>query len=111
MAYSSVTDAGPVPNAYFPSAKVPGGFDFAGDAYDGTNIPTPDENPLDSSNGHGTACGSLIGGLGVNADGTTYAGVYDNATDIASMRISPGYAPKAQLYPLRVFGITGSTML
>ncbi len=110
-AYSSVTDTGPVPNAYFPSFKVPGGYDFAGDAYTGSNTPVPDANPMDSSNGHGTACASLIGGLGVAANGSTFVGVYDNATDIASLRISPGFAPKALLYPLRVFGVSGSTNL
>jgi subtilisin family serine protease len=110
-AYASVTDTGPVPNLYFPTFKVPGGYDFAGDAYDGTNMPVPDANPLDSSNGHGTATASLIAGFGVNGDGATYTGLYDNATDIASMKISPGFAPKAQLYPLRVFGVTGGTNL
>ncbi len=110
-AYSSVTDTGPVPNPYFPTLKVPGGYDFAGDAYTGANVPVPDPNPLDSTNGHGTACASLIGGLGVAVSGATFVGVYDNATDIASMRISPGFAPKSELYPLRVFGVTGSTNL
>ncbi len=116
-AYAAVTDTGPVPNAYFPSAKVPGGYDFAGDAYDanaaaGTgHDPIPDANPLDSSNGHGTACASLIGGLGVTSAGGTYSGTYDNATDLAALRIAPGFAPKALLYPYRVFGVSGSTNL
>ena len=71
-AYASVTDTGPVPNPYFPSSKIPGGYDFAGDAYDanqppGTgHDPVPDPNPMDS-NGHGTGSASLIGGLGVAA--------------------------------------------
>ncbi len=112
-AYASVTDVGPVPNAYFPSFKVPGGWDFAGDTYSAgvQDVPHPDANPMDSSNGHGTACASLIGGLGVASNGSTFVGVYDNATDIASLRISPGFAPKAQLFPLRVFGVSGSTNL
>jgi subtilisin family serine protease len=112
-AYASVTDTGPVPNPYFPSFKVPGGYDFAGDSYSAgvQDVPHPDANPLDSSNGHGTACASLIGGLGVASDGTTFVGVYDNLTNIASLRISPGFAPKAQLFPLRVFGVSGSTNL
>ena len=110
-AYGSVTDTDP--NGYFPSPKVPGGYDFAGDLYNASNnpFPVPDANPLDSSLGHGTASASLIGGLGVNADGSTYAGAYDNTTNIASLRISPGFAPKALLYPLRVFGVSGSTNL
>jgi subtilisin family serine protease len=115
-AYASISDTGPVPNAYFPSLKVPGGYDFAGNAYDanqppGTgHDPVPDPNPLDS-NGHGTGTASLIGGIGVNADGSTYVGTYDNATNLTGMRIAPGIAPKCFLYPLRVFGTSGSTNL
>ena len=115
--YAAVTDAGPVPNAYFPSAKVPGGYDFAGDAYDANQAPgtgfdaVPDANPMDSANGHGTAVASLIGGYGTNADGSRYAGAYDATTNLAALKIAPGFAPNAQLYPLRVFGVSGSTNL
>lgn len=110
-AAQGITDQGPVPNAFFPSQKVPFGRDFAGDEYDGSNEPTPDDNPLDSDNGHGTSCASLAAGFGTNAGGTTYRGNYDSGTPIVSMRISPGFAPLAQLVPLRVFGRTGSTNL
>ncbi len=41
------------PDAYFPTAKVVGGWDFAGDGYTGSNSPTPDPDPMDC-NGHGT---------------------------------------------------------
>ncbi|HET9210342.1 MAG TPA: hypothetical protein VFR03_08080, partial [Thermoanaerobaculia bacterium] len=37
----------------FPTAKVVGGTDFAGDAYTGSNAPAPDANPMDC-NGHGS---------------------------------------------------------
>ena len=107
-AYAAVTDTNPA--GFFPSLKVPGGYDFAGDNYNGSNLPTPDANPMDAA-GHGSATASLIAGLGVNGDGTTYNGAYDNTTDLNSMRISPGFAPKALLYPLRVFGKTGGTNL
>ncbi len=109
--YTGVTDTNP--NGHFPTTKVPGGYDFAGDSYSAgvQDTPFPDNNPMDSTNGHGTACASLIGGFGVNADGSTYSGTYDNATDIASLRISPGFAPNAALYPFRVFGVSGSTNL
>ncbi|KAF8894316.1 pyrolysin [Gymnopilus junonius] len=40
-----------------PGHKVIGGFDFVGDAYDGTNTPVPDPDPLDQCNGHGTHVG------------------------------------------------------
>lgn len=113
-----ITDEGPVPNTYFPSNKVPFGTDLAGDNYsasgepDTSDEPTPDDNPLDSAeNGHGTACASLAAGYGENAGRTTYTGDYDNMTPIQSMFISPGFAPNAQLVPVRVFGKTGSTFL
>ena len=115
-AYASVSDTSPVPNPYFPTLKIPGGYDFAGDAYDANQAPgtghdpVPDPNPLDAA-GHGTGTASLIGGLGVNSDGSSYSGTYDNATNIASMRISPGQAPRCFLYPVRVFGAAGSTNL
>ena len=111
-AAQGITDVGPVPNAYFPSAKVPYGFDFAGDDYAFPSTPKPDNNPLDSAeNGHGTACASLVAGFGVNFGGGTYTGNYNNSTPFASMKIAPGFAPRAQLIPLRVFGKAGSTAL
>ncbi|KIM45535.1 hypothetical protein M413DRAFT_343058 [Hebeloma cylindrosporum] len=44
-----------------PGHKVIGGFDFVGDAYDGTNTPVPDSDPLDQCNGHGTHVAGIIG--------------------------------------------------
>ena len=71
--YSSISDTSAVPNADFPTAKIPGGTDLAGDAYnaDTNPFPAPDNNPLDC-NGHGTGTASLIGGLGVTNAGFTY---------------------------------------
>ncbi|HEX6047205.1 MAG TPA: S8 family serine peptidase [Pyrinomonadaceae bacterium] len=94
----------------FPTAKVVGGFDFAGDAYTGANVPVPDPDPLDC-NGHGSHTSGTATGLGVNADGTTYAGPYDGSTPFSSFSIGPGVAPRAQLYALKVFGCSGSTGL
>ena len=34
--------------------KVIGGYDFVGDAFNGSNTPVPDNDPLDECNGHGT---------------------------------------------------------
>jgi hypothetical protein len=102
----------------YPTAKVAGGFDFAGDAYTGSGggaTPHPDPNPEDCPSslggGHGSHTSGTAAGYGVNADGTTYAGPYDSATPFSTLRIGPGVAPKAQLYMLRVFGCTGSTGL
>jgi uncharacterized repeat protein (TIGR01451 family) len=98
------------PDAYFPSAKVVGGFDFAGDAYTGSNLPAPDADPMDC-NGHGSHVSGTATGLGVNADGSTYTGTYGPSTPFAAMRLGPGTAPGATLYALRVFGCGGSTGL
>ncbi|MDQ3989331.1 MAG: S8 family serine peptidase, partial [Actinomycetota bacterium] len=103
----------------FPTAKVIGGYDFAGDGYDASGaagpdglIPRPDPNPL-SCGDHGTHVAGSAGGLGVNADGTTFTGDYRqlDADRLNSMRIGPGSAPKALLYALKVFGCAGSTEL
>lgn len=108
--YTGVTDTDP--NGHFPSAKVPGGIDLVGDAYDANDpnsVPMPDHNPFDCG-GHGTGTASLIAGFGENNDGSTYTGPYDAThPDISSLRIAPGLAPKALLYPVRVFGCSGST--
>ena len=94
----------------FPTAKVVGGMDFAGDAYTGANVPVPDPDPLDC-NGHGSHVSGTATGLGVNADGTTFLGSYDAGTVFQSFSIGPGVAPRAQLYALKVFGCAGSTGL
>lgn len=107
-AAAGVTDTNA--NGYFPNAKFPGGWDFAGNAYTGSNTPQPDSNPMDT-NGHGTAVASLIGGRGTNSNGTTYAGPYNSTTNYGPLRTSPGVAPDALIYPLRVFGTSGSTGL
>ena len=105
--------------AVFPTAKVIGGYDFAGDEYDTSGaagpdalIPRPDPNPL-SCGDHGTHVAGSAGGFGVNADGTTFTGNYQqlDADRLNSMRIGPGSAPKALLYALKVFGCAGSTAL
>ncbi|MFV9505024.1 MAG: S8 family serine peptidase [Oscillochloridaceae bacterium umkhey_bin13] len=104
----------------YPSTKVIGGFDFAGDAYNAAGsgaalIPRPDANPMDCpaslGGGHGSHVAGTAGGYGVNANGTTYAGPWDTTTPFSTLRIAPGVAPEAELYALRVFGCTGSTAL
>ena len=98
----------------FPTAKVVGGFDFAGDAYDprtpGADVPAPDRNPLDCD-GHGSHVAGTAAGFGVNADGSTYTGAYNTSLDFGALRIGPGVAPQALLFALRVFGCDGSTAL
>jgi subtilisin family serine protease len=101
-------------NVGFPSAKIAGGYDFAGDAYDpsrfDTFFPNPDPDPMDCG-GHGTHVAGTLGGYGVGAAGTSYAGPWNTSVPTATMRIGPGVAPKAELYALRVFGCTGTTFL
>ncbi|ROP38856.1 S8 family peptidase [Saccharothrix texasensis] len=111
-AYDAVDRTAP----WTPTAKVVGGHDFAGDAYDSTKpeqaVPAPDPNPLDCQS-HGTHVAGTAAGYGENADGTTFTGDHSALTpqDLAGMRIGPGTAPKASLYALKVFGCTGSTEL
>jgi subtilisin family serine protease len=91
----------------FPTAKVAGGFDFAGAMYDSNDpdhdIPVPDPDPLDF-NGHGSHVSATVAGFGVGADGTTYDGPYDATAPFRMMRIGPGVAPRASLYVLKVMG-------
>ena len=100
----------------FPTAKVKGGYDFAGDAYNpsdnsaANDIPMPDPIPMDC-NGHGSHVAGSAAGYGVNSDGTTYTGPWTSAIDTMSLRIGPGMAPQAELYALRVFGCEGGTLL
>ena len=77
----------------FPTAKVVGGYDFAGTAYnaDEDTDPVPDEDPLDEA-GHGTHVGSIAAG-------------------IAAGDVMTGVAPMAKLFALKVFGAEGSTNL
>ncbi len=101
----------------FPTAKVVGGYDFAGDAYDGENDPAPDDDPQDCATtkggGHGTHVAGTVAGFGVTSAGTTYTGSYSGLTagDLAGMNIGPGAAPNAKLVGLRVFGCDGGTLL
>ena len=94
------------------SPQVVGGYDFAGDAYDGDNIPQPDGNPVDCvQNGHGTHVAGIAAGQGVTKANATYPGPYDDNIDYDKLAIGPGMAPQAELYAYRVFGCEGSTWL
>jgi subtilisin family serine protease len=100
----------------FPSAKIPVGYDFVGDAYDAgapagspATIPQPDPNPLDCDS-HGTHTASTAAGVGVLSTGKTYTGPYNASVYSANdFRIGPGVAPKATLFIYKVFGCNGST--
>jgi uncharacterized repeat protein (TIGR01451 family) len=107
---ANFTTVGTAVAGSFPTVKIVGGTDFAGDAYTGANAPVPDANPMDC-NGHGSHVSGTAAGLGVTSSGATYGGPWDNTGAFGSLRIVPGTAPKALLYGLRVFGCAGSTGL
>jgi subtilisin family serine protease len=100
----------------FPSAKIPVGYDFVGDAYDASatagstaTIPQPDPNPLDC-NSHGTHTASTAAGVGVLSSGKTYTGPYNSSIyGTHDFRIGPGVAPKATLFIYKVFGCAGTS--
>jgi uncharacterized repeat protein (TIGR01451 family) len=95
----------------FPTTKVVGGADFAGDAYTGANAPVPDVNPMDC-NGHGSHVAGSAAGFGMTVGGATFTGPYDEfPATYSPLLIGPGTAPQALLYGLRVFGCAGSTGL
>ncbi len=72
----------------FPTARITHGYDFVGDAFDGSNTPVPDGNPDDCGTaGHGTHVAGIVG-----ANGTV-----------------KGVAPGVTFGAYRVFGCAGST--
>ena len=80
----------------FPTAKVKGGYDFAGSNYDAddpTSVPTPDPDPIDygPGGGHGTHVAGTAAGIGVPGS------------------VGPGVAPGASLYAIKVFGDSGGS--
>ncbi|OCH84198.1 subtilisin-like protease [Obba rivulosa] len=74
-----------------PGFKIIGGFDFVGDAYNGSNTPVPDDDPLDQCNGHGTHVSGIVGANPGN-----------------EFNIS-GVAYEASINMYRIFGCTGDT--
>lgn len=101
----------------FPSERVAGGFDFAGDAYDAstraTAVPRADPNPMDCplelGGGHGTHVAGTAGGSGVDANGQVAP--WQTAWPVPSPMVGTGVAPASKLYGLRVFGCEGSSNL
>ena len=96
----------------FPTEKVVGGYDFAGDEYDGTQAPRPDSDPLDcEENSHGSHVAGIAAGVGVLTNGVPYSGSYGKELNMGKFLIGPGVAPEAKLYALKVFGCKGTTGL
>ena len=70
-----------VNDGFFPTARVVGGWDFAGDDYGGGGAATPDPDPMDCG-GHGTHVAGSVGGSGVLADGSAFTGPYDGSVPV-----------------------------
>lgn len=91
----------------FPTAKIAGGYDFVGDAYDPEDaehdMPVPDPDPFDQQ-GHGTHVAGTAAGGGITALAAAYSGPYDTSVPFDTMLVGPGVAPMASLYALKVFG-------
>ncbi len=88
-----LNDPAVVESGSFPTAKVIGGWDFAGTDYNANvsgSMPLPDGDPLDE-NGHGTHVASTAAGMNAG--------------------FGSGVAPEAYIYALKVFGASGSTNL
>lgn len=99
----------------FPTLKVAGGVDLAGDDYDarglvGSPTPTPDEDPVDCA-GHGTHVAGIAAGMGVLADHTPFEGPWNASLDPSEFVVSPGVAPEATLYAIKLFGCDGASDL
>lgn len=94
----------------FPTAKVIGGWDFVGDAYDAQASPSPkpDPDPRDCL-GHGTLVAGTIAGFGVTPEGATFASGYAQSFDPTAFSVGPGIAPDAKLMSFKIFGCNGAT--
>ena len=111
--YTGVGDLAADTGGQFPSAKVPGGYDFAGDSYSAGVRIRLIRTPIRWTAPTVTAPPApvLLVVMASISVGPLSTGPYEQFPNIGVMKISPGFAPKAELYPLRVFGISGSTNL
>ncbi|SNS58618.1 Serine protease, subtilisin family [Micrococcales bacterium KH10] len=88
--------ANPQPG-WYDSNKIVGMVDLA----------NQDNNPIPTGNSdHGTHVAGIVAGWGVNTNGTrfdpsSYSSV--TASQVAGLRIGPGMAPDAKLWPIKIF--------
>jgi subtilisin family serine protease len=116
VAAYTANDSSVIETGTFPTTRVVGGTDLAGDDYDssgqtGSSNPSPDPDPLDTTAGHGTHVAGILAGGGVLASGKAFAGPYGTNSYTNTFAVGPGVAPEASLYAIKVFGPSGTTGL
>ena len=96
--------------SYFPTAKVVGGYDFAGDDYDAVRTTRDITRSPTRTRSTATATARTSPARPAGSASMPTASTFDGAyadldrDALEDMRIGPGTAPGASLYALKVFG-------
>jgi subtilisin family serine protease len=88
---------------------IAGGTDLVGDAFNGTNTPVPDNDPLDQCVGHGTHVAVSHGYFYYALISHVFAFQGIIAAQPGNEFNITGVAYKSSIYSYRIFGCTGGT--